>query len=793
MARRIARRDASDETLKPLNEGLGMFHRRLLLLTLGFLAVLVALSSQLVRLSVVEGADRLDAAMRRLDRAEFLPTVRGSILDRQGRVLAQDRASRDLAANFEFISGVWAVRRAGEAARRRVIAEGGRAAWSALDGDARQAAILAELPAADAEADRIWREIASTARVDRAELEARLDAIRAEVHRKALAVSDRRAAIEAERLAAGDLDRPPPPQGPIREQKAFHVVVDDLDALAAIELERLAEAHPDAIEIRHTIGRERPWSAAEVAVDRRALPSPIRQEESIEIEVADPLGLLLGSLGEEVWAEDLARRPLRAADGSLDLGGYARDGERIGRSGVEAAFEDRLRGRRGLVRRNLQSGELERIEATRGEDVELSIDAALQARLAAIFDPRIGLAVPQQWHAGWSRGEPNPLALPSNWGSLGGAVVVLDVRSGEILAAVSAPGEAQTESMPPWRREVASPLVMRPFEGVYPPGSILKPIVYASAVAAGAHQADGTIECTGHFFPNLDNVARCWIYRERFGFTTHTAQVEGPLGVEEAIARSCNIYFYELARRLGPARTIEWLRRFGLDRRFGIGLGWRTDASGEARPRGEHAGFLPEPEELASIVRGGDRVTPVLLGIGQGPVAWTPLQAANAYAILARGGDVLEPTLLRQRGDRPASDRLEIPREAVLRSLEGLRRAVADPVGTGHHLTLADGSREPLLEIPGIRVWGKTGTAQAPPVRIDRDGDGVAEQAIGDLEHAWFVGLVGEEATGEPRYAIATILEHAGSGGRAAGPLAAAVVRALVAEGYLEAASEATR
>ena len=769
-----------------------MFHRRLLLLGVGFVAVLVVLSSQLVRLSVVEGADRLDEAMRRLDRAEYLPTVRGSILDRRGRVLAEDRASRDLAANFEFISGVWAVREAGAAARRRVTSQGGRAAWAALDGEARQAAILEELPAADAEAERIWSEVVAATGVDRRELESRLDAIRAEVHRKALAVSDRRAAIEAERIAAGDVDRAPPPQGPIREQKAFHVVVEDLDPLAAIELERLAEAHPEAIEVRHTIGREHPWAAAEVSVDRRGLPSPIRRDDAIAIEVADPLGLLLGSVGEEVWAEDLARRPLRAADGSLDLGGYARDGDRIGRSGVEAAFEDRLRGRRGLVRRNLQSGEIERIDATRGEDLELSIDAALQARLAAIFDPRLGLALPQQWHAGWTRGEPNPLALPPEWGPLGGAAVVLDVRSGEILAAVSAPGEAQADSMPPWRRDVASPLVMRPFEGVYPPGSILKPIVYASAVAAGAHPADGAIECTGHFFPNLENVARCWIYRDRFGLTTHTAQIGGPLPVEEAIARSCNIYFYELARRLGPARTIEWLRRFGLDRRFGIGLGWRTDASGDSRPRGEHAGFLPEPEELAAIVKGGDRVTPVLLGIGQGPVAWTPLQAANAYAILARGGEVLEPTLLRSRGEREPSERLEIPRDAVLRALEGLRRAVADPVGTGHHLTLADGTREPLLEIPGIRVWGKTGTAQAPPVRIDRDGDGRVDDSIGDLEHAWFVGLVGEERTGEPRYAVATILEHAGSGGRAAGPLAAAVVRALVAEGYLDASPEAT-
>ncbi len=781
----MARRNPLEQPLLPPSAGLGMFHRRLLLLAVAFLAVLVVLTSQTVRLSVVEGAERLAEAERRLDRAEFLPTIRGSILDRKGRVLAADRSSRDLEAQFEFISGIWAVRRAGDAARRAVTERGGRSAWSALDAEARQAAILEALPACDAEVEGIWAQVAEAAGVDRLVLEVRLDEIRGSVRRQALAVSDRRAAIEAERLASGDLDRAPPPQGPIREERSPHLVLEGLTAEAAIELERLGAVHPGSIMVRHSVSRDLPWSSARVRVDRSGLPSPIRDESPIEVAVEDPVGLVIGAVGTEVWREDLERRPLRAGDGSIDLGGYAVDEERIGRRGVEAAFEDRLRGRRGLVRRNLGSGELERIEPTRGEDVVLSIDAALESRLAALFAPEIGLAVPQQWHAGWSGGEPNPQKLPADWGSLDGAIVVLDVSNGEILAAVSSPSPTGVEGWPSWRQRVASPMVMRAFEGVYPPGSILKPIVYASAVAAGVHPADGTIECTGHFFENLPEVARCWIYRERYGLTTHTAAVGGPLGVEEAIARSCNIYFYELARRLGPEQIVAWLRRFGLDRRFGIGLGWKTEESGAARPRGEHRGFLPEGGELEAIRRGGDRVTPVLLGIGQGPIAWTPLQAANAYATLARGGVVLEPTLLRQDSRRAPDDRLPLTRDSVSRALTGLRRAVSDPVGTGHHLTLADGAREALVKVPGVTVWGKTGTAQAPPVRIDRDADGVVEDSLTDLEHAWFVGLCAESGAPAPRYAIAVVLENAGSGGRAAGPMAAAVIRALVEEGYL--------
>ncbi|MHC5804449.1 hypothetical protein ACYTX7_09605, partial [Streptococcus pyogenes] len=88
------------------------------------------------------------------------------------------------------------------------------------------------------------------------------------------------------------------------------------------------------------------------------------------------------------------------------------------------------------------------------------------------------------------------------------------------------------------------------------------------------------------------------------------------------------------------------------------------------------AGLLPDAEALEAIVASGDRVTPVILGIGQGPIAWTPLQAGNAYAILARGGEVRDPTILRDGRSAGEARRLPLDRRSVERALEGLRLAV---------------------------------------------------------------------------------------------------------------------
>jgi penicillin-binding protein 2 len=98
-------------------------------------------------------------------------------------------------------------------------------------------------------------------------------------------------------------------------------------------------------------------------------------------------------------------------------------------------------------------------------------------------------------------------------------------------------------------------------------------------------------------------------------------------------------------------------------------------------------------------------------------------------------------------------------------------------------VTLRDGTREPLFDIPGVTVWGKTGTATAPPLKVDLDGDGREERV--QTDHAWFGGFVAGEG-GKPRYALAVLVEHGGSGGKVAGPIAAETIRALAAEGYFD-------
>jgi cell division protein FtsI/penicillin-binding protein 2 len=158
------------------------------------------------------------------------------------------------------------------------------------------------------------------------------------------------------------------------------------------------------------------------------------------------------------------------------------------------------------------------------------------------------------------------------------------------------------------------------------------------------------------------------------------------------------------------------------------------------------------------------------------------MHAANAFATIARGGRFLPPHFIRGEARAPAID-LGIPRAAIDAALAGLRGSVNEDYGTGNHITLDGGVREPLFGFDDLDVWGKTGTATAPLLALDGDRDGKAETRV-RTDHAWFVGLVAEKG-GAPRYAVAVLLENGGSGGKVAGPVGAAVMRAIAAEGYL--------
>jgi penicillin-binding protein 2 len=158
----------------------------------------------------------------------------------------------------------------------------------------------------------------------------------------------------------------------------------------------------------------------------------------------------------------------------------------------------------------------------------------------------------------------------------------------------------------------------------------------------------------------------------------------------------------------------------------------------------------------------------------------TPLQVASAYATLARDGVFIRPSVL--RGGAGSRMDLGVP-DAMMASIkEGLRLSVDAEYGTLHHVGPRD-QRAPVFDLPGIRVWGKSGTSETSPLVITH-ADGTKE-VVTSKDHAWAAGFAGARADGRPRIAFCTFVDHGGGGGKTAGPIAAALVRACADEGYL--------
>lgn len=757
-----------------------MFHRRLLLLLGVCIVFIVLLGGQMFRLSVLEGAQRLSAAEQKLDSRTYLPTTRGNIYDRRDRMLALDRACYDIAVEYDVITGAWQREQAAKDAKKEL----GRTKWNAIGPEQREAAVKERLPKWKSQTNLLWGEICRLGEIAPDELQKRLDEIKAEVQSAAAYIWEQQRLKEQIDFGIAEEDFK---ARPIREQDEAHIILQRVSDEVAFKFKKLGAQMPDMIKVQDSRRREYPWLNVEVSLSRNSLPCPIRSDNPITIRLAGVADHILGGVRDEVWAEDLKRRPFLDPKTKkvIDLGGYYRN-DIIGARGVEVAFEDSLRGTRGVIDERRDTGLQNRIEPVPGKDLHLTIDIALQARVQGILSPEFGLAKVQPWQ--------NNTARRDDLGqSLNAAAVVIEVATGEIEAMVSMPTFTMGESMTPLQQQINQTLVNRAVEAAYPPGSIIKPLVLSAAVTESLHDLDSTITCKGHYFENNLTQARCWIFRENHSWATH-----GPLKAEEALARSCNMFFYTLADRLGIERLCKWYRRFGLGGQLNIGLLYQhtkkaKDGHEIQETIGESSGDVPTEQDIAAIRTKRELpFTQVIMGIGQGPVTWTPVQAANAYATIARGGVIRDATLLLDdpRGSRPQrTDDLHLNPRLVAATLEGLRESVMERFGTGYHITYDDHSDEPIINAVGVQVWAKTGTAQAPPLReFDTNNDGrITGKDAGrkDIDHAWFVGLVGPKDSNKPMHAIAVVVEYGGSGGRTAGPIANQIIRALQAEGYL--------
>jgi len=778
--------------------GSGMFARRVVMLAalvlLGFVVALV----QMGRLTLAHGEELRTQAESKLVRRTWEPTLRGQILDRKGRVLAQDRPAFDISIDYQVISGRWVEARAARDARAENPER-----WYELDPVSRER--LVEKYA------EVYRDHQSRARArlaaelgltpeDLLDRERRIRNRVQGVHRHVLWTRSQRAldrALARGQVISTELERDISRRvdQPVREQVNPHVIAAGVGDEVGFRLQRLVDATeliplpgPEGgyaevpaipgLTVTGAGTREYPFATVAVEVDRSTLPLPIRSEGAERITIEGLATHLVGWMGSPPQAGDMERRrEALASDAELaaraltpsgtDRGRY-RDTDQVGRSGVEWAAEHTLRGLRGLRIRHLDTGAEERLEPVPGADVRLTIDAMLQARVQAALTPELGLAAIQPWHSSLGEeGLTGPVGMPLN-----GAAVVLDVDTGDLLAAVSMPTFTfqDLEERPEWVFEnpIDSPWVNRAVAKPYQPGSIVKPLALCHAAARGNYALGDRIECTGHLLPNRPDILRCWIYRDHYDLATHSSVLGHDLDGIEAVTVSCNIFFYTMGQRMGVSGITKLYRKLRVGTPFDVSVG--AVFEGTLGPGGD-----------ASRLSVFDAT---LMGMGQGPVAWTPLHAACAYAALARGGMWIAPRVI-DDGRAPEVRPLGYSDGAVRDALTGLWRVVNDErYGTAHALRFPEG-RDRIFNAPGVDIWGKTGTAQTSPTVHDPDGDGPLEpEIVRDGDHAWFVCLAGP-AGGRPRYAIAVIVEHAGSGGRVSGPIANQIVHALVAEGYL--------
>ena len=751
-------------------------------------AVVVVLGWQLGRLTGEESW-RTDAR-KALFQSGYRPTTRGPILDRDGRPLAVERPSWELQAHYETLTGDWAVRQAQRDAKREFGSK-----WSELSGSDRHGETMARIEPWEQAVEQIWEEAAS-GDIDAATLAERQSDIRNRPGRLVEHIWQRRFEGLAEKY-----DDPAErfKMEPIAEQKGFHAVIDGLDDDGAFpliraidDLDRLireAGGDPDrdpAFRIRDVSRRDRGYRRANVTLDRSTLPMPLRSDIPMTIKVDGVADTLIGSTRDEITREDEGRRPFRGIDGAgeSDLTGYdARHPSLVGSSGLELEFDRRLHGSIGYREENVATGEtLADTEPIPGQAVRIAIDGDLQARVRAILDPDFGLMRSQKWQYGWRRGELRDMTVPEGT-PLQGAVVVIDVETGETLALVSTPNvtdleledrdyrlllmpdrtdqdRERIEALPLEDRARRDELIeLAPFRNraiatEYAPGSIVKPLVYMAGVESGRLGTREEIECRGYVRGSeIQNLRpRCWGWRpERKEFLAH-----GSLDPVEAISKSCNVYFYTIADRLGPVRLGRWYREgCGLEDELGPGFGAALD------------GTFEESEAMGEIGR-------MIVGIGQGPFSWTPLHAATAYARLASGGAPVRPVMiLDPRTDSNTKSGKWNP-AAVDVALAGMRASARGGTAARLRRASAEGTYEPLLDFSDLgegtpTVWAKTGTAQV----------------TGKAPHAWYAGLIAPSGERSPKYAFAVIVEHGNSGGAAAGPVAGQLIRAMAAEGYL--------
>ena len=485
---------------------------------------------------------------------------------------------------------------------------------------------------------------------------------------------------------------------------------------------------------------ERARIERELRRHRRFIPIMVREflnwdeMAAIEVNAPDLPGVLIdvGSTRMYPFGEQLAHvvgyvAPPSEAD-VADHPDLALPGIRVGRAGLERQYDRGLLGSAGAVQVEVNAlgrviRELDRYEGTPGEELGLSIDAELQQ------------------------------SVLHRLGDESASAVVLDCRNGEVLAMATNPsfdpslfnaGVSQPQ-WAAWAQDKHTPLLNRATAGVYAPGSTFKMAVAMAALEAHSLAPGDMVTCPGHL--DVGNARfHCW----RQGG-------HGTLDLRGALKNSCDVYFYEVARRTGIDRIAAMARRFGLGTELQVDL------------PGARAGFVPTRQWRLAQGHPWNPGDTVISGIGQGYIQVTPLQLATYAARVATGRKV-EPHLIRKLGGvaQPESQPSTYPglglTERWLHVVrDGMWAVVNEPGGTAPAARLAD---------QRWQMAGKTGSSQVRRVSREQREQGKFDSSKLPWEarpHALFVAYAPYDA---PRYALAVVVEHGNAGAAAAAPIA---------------------
>ena len=393
--------------------------------------------------------------------------------------------------------------------------------------------------------------------------------------------------------------------------------------------------------------------------------------------------------------------------------------DKIGKDGLEKYLEKYLRGTDGREGRTVSlKGETvtlsEDVNAIPGNRAVLSIDANVQLAAEKALDE----AVNRLYNDG-----------AVNVG--GGAAVAIDVGTGEIIAMASNPTFNPLtfrENYNLLLKNPKNPMFNRAMAGAYPPGSTFKPLTAIAGLEEGVISGNEIIYCNGPYQAYAPSYTpACWIHNDYGGSHDY-------INVSQALEVSCNIFFYETARRLGIDKLNDYGKKFGLGQKTGIEL------------TGETEGVLAGPEyreEIDKVWYPGDTIQ---AAIGQSDNMFTPLQMANYTATIANGGIRYKPHLVKSIKSYDGTKTVEKIEPEVLDKIE-ISKENLKLVHSGMRAVCTTGSAKVVFNDYEIEVAGKTGTAQSGGNRTP---------------HSWFISFAPYD---KPQIAVAVVIEHAGING----------------------------